>query len=498
MSTSKKHDGKESRLTKTGETGSATNNSAVGDTVSSTNNSAPGGTGSSTNNTAVGGVPFHESIVPGGIPNDESLLTGDDIPSLPAGSQLSRSNDESARLAIVQRRMVIITLGLLIAFLAIQVAQTFSDILRILSISIFVCYTVAGVVDFLEPYVKSRMAAVLTVYAIGSVAIVVGIIIVIPILVYQVSQLVQSTIDQLPTFINWLIQLLTPLEKKLSAANIHMKPSDILMNFAAAAPKPDAGLIMTHLTTVATSTVTWLFYGLSILILAFYFLLDGSRMSQEIAGVFPGTLSTRVLAFLYDTDKSLHSFFKGQIVLGLLFGAFMVAVFSALGVPYALALGLILGAWEIVPVIGPTVGIIPTIIAVLVQGMDHVPADRFVQVAVVLVVFSICQWLKDNIVAPRYIGNVIGLHPVVIFIAIMIGARLDGMLGIIVSLPVACMVNVFFKHLRHPELQDGPAVGIGLSPGIAVQVSESGDGSGAESSLHARHVSAPAKPDESV
>ncbi len=386
-------------------------------------------------------------------------------------SQKRPESDESQRLAIIQRRMVVIALGLLIAFLAVQVAGMFSDVLRILSIAIFVCYMVVGLVDWLEVYIKSRFVAVLSVYIIGSVVTVVGAVIVIPLLVYQISQLVQSTFDQIPTFIEWLTQLLTPLEKKLSAAHIYMKPRELLLNMAAAAPKPDAGLLMAHLSTVATSTVTWLFYGLSILILAFYFLLDGSRMSKDIVGVFPDSLKGRMNAFVSETDRSLHSFFKGQIVLGLLFGAFMVAVYSVLGVPYALALGIILGVWEVVPVIGPTVGIIPTIIAVLVQGMDHVPANRFVQVLIVLAVFSIFQWLKDNIVAPRYIGNVIGLHPVVIFIAIMVGARVDGMLGIIVALPVACIINVFFKHIRSAEQEDTIPIAEGVSPSIAVQVS---------------------------
>lgn len=414
---------------------------------------------------------------------DETLLSSDAIPALPQGTR-SAISEESHRLAVLQRRMVIVTLGLLIAFLAIQVAQIFSDILRILSISIFVCYTVVGVVDLLERYIKNRLFAVLTVYALGSVVTIIGIIVVIPTLVVQVSQLLQSTFDHIPSFIEWLTQILTPLEQKLSAAHIHMKTSDMLLNVAATAPKPDAGLVMAHLTSVATSTVTWLFYGLSVLILAFYFLLDGPRMSREIAGIFPEAFTARILAFFQDADRNLHSFFKGQIVLGLLFGAFMVAVYSALGVPYALALGIILGVWEVVPVIGPTIGIIPTVIAVLLQGMEHVPAGRLVQVAIVLAVFGICQWLKDNIVAPKYIGNVIGLHPVVIFIAIMIGARLDGMLGIIVSLPVACIVNVFLKHLRHPELQAGPAVATGVSSDIDLQVS--GENDNASGSLEAR------------
>ena len=57
------------------------------------------------------------------------------------------------------------------------------------------------------------------------------------------------------------------------------------------------------------------------------------------------------------------------------------------------------------------------------------------------------QWLKDNIVAPKYMGNVIGLHPVVIFLAIFIGAKIDGWLGIIFALPVACAVQVLAKNI---------------------------------------------------
>jgi predicted PurR-regulated permease PerM len=79
--------------------------------------------------------------------------------------------------------------------------------------------------------------------------------------------------------------------------------------------------------------------------------------------------------------------------------------------------------------------------------MDVVHLNRLWQIALLFVVFNAFQWVKDNTIAPRYIGNVIGLHPVMIFIAIMIGARLDGIVGIIFALPVACVINVVVAHL---------------------------------------------------
>jgi predicted PurR-regulated permease PerM len=146
-------------------------------------------------------------------------------------------------------------------------------------------------------------------------------------------------------------------------------------------------------------------------------------------------------------DVSLQAFFRGQLVLGLAFGGIMVLVYLALGIDYALILGVFLAVWEIVPVIGPPIGFIPAAIVVAIDGMDAFPVNRVTQLLILFAVFNGLQWLKDNLVAPRYIGNVIGLHPVTIFIAIMIGARLDGMLGIIFALPAACAANVLFSNL---------------------------------------------------
>lgn len=124
----------------------------------------------------------------------------------------------------------------------------------------------------------------------------------------------------------------------------------------------------------------------------------------------------------------------------------MFAVYSVLGIHYALLLCVVLAFWEVVPVIGPTIGFLPTVVAVALDGVDLLHWNRLWQLLFVVIIFNLFQWMKDNVVAPRYIGNVIGLHPVMIFIAIMVGARLDGMAGVICSLPAACVINVLITH----------------------------------------------------
>jgi predicted PurR-regulated permease PerM len=351
------------------------------------------------------------------------------------------------RLLTLQRQLSVLVLALFGVLLLYQVCSFFSDILRILGISILFSYLLIGLVDLLQKYLHSRAFAVLVIYAIVVSGTVIGAVLFVPVIMTQISQLLSTTYDQLPAWVESLTKTLMPIQQRLNAAQIQIKVIDILNDTVASLPRIEVGQLFNRVSDVAVSTMTWTLYALSILVVSFYFLLDGYRMKNAIIRLFPYRHEQLLHRMASDIDGNLQSFFRGQILLGLGFGALMVPVFSMMGVHYALLLGVFLGIWEIIPVIGSTIGIIPAIMAVAINGMDMIPASsRITQVLLLFLVFQGLQWLKDNIVAPRYIGNVIGLHPVVIFLAIMIGARIDGMLGIIFAIPVACVLNVLFSH----------------------------------------------------
>jgi len=360
-----------------------------------------------------------------------------------------KEDASSDQWSTLQKQLGVFVLALVSILLLYEICAFFSDILRILGISILFAYLFIGLVDALQKYIHSRALAVLIVYFGVTGVVVVGIVLLIPALIGQVTQLLNTTYQQIPQWVASLTEVVTPLQHRLDAAQVQVKVIDIISSLVASIPHIEVGMLFTRLSDVAVSTMTWIMYGLSILVVSFYFLLDGYRMKNAIIRLFPKRHQMFLAFMASDLDQSLQAFFRGQIVLGLGFGALMVAVFSFLGVHFALLLGIVLGVWEIIPVIGPTIGFLPALVAVGIDGMDLVPGNRFMQLTVVFLVFQGLQWLKDNIVAPRYIGNVIGLHPVVIFLAIMIGAKVDGMLGIIFALPAACAINVFMTHLHH-------------------------------------------------
>lgn len=376
---------------------------------------------------------------------------------------------DKEQLVKLQRQLVVTALIAFLIYIVFQACFFFADLLRILAISFLLSYLVINVVDLLDRFLNNRALSVALVYVLGLGLAILSAFFVIPAMVYQVASLINTTMDRLPDFFKMAISAMQPLQEKFHQNQIDIKVIDVFTNFAAQLPKPDPGAVVTRVTDMAMSTMTWVVYSISVSVVTFYFLLDGHRMKDAVIGLLPVRFHEKLNQIAHEIDSSLQSFFKGQLVLGLLFGFVMLIVYAVLGVQYSLLLSVFLGLCEILPVIGPPIGFAPAAVAVAIHGTS-LPGERLIHIVVLTAIFMILQQVKDNVVAPRYIGNVIGLHPVMIFMAIMIGARIDGMLGIILSLPAACVVNVLFNHLsigsKTLKLPAEPVLAVDVAPDI--------------------------------
>jgi predicted PurR-regulated permease PerM len=354
--------------------------------------------------------------------------------------------NDPERLLKLQRQLLVISLVGFIGYFVLQISAFFSDLLRILSLSLLVSYLVINAVDLLQRFLRNRAWAVAIVYLVlVGVAVIAGLVL-IPAISYQIAGLVTSTINSLPELVEKMHQALLPLQQRLHERMIDIKVVDILTNFIAKIPQPDPGLIASRLSDMAMGTMTWLMYAVSISVVTFYFLLDGHRIKEYVIRLFPQHMHSELDEMATEMDRGLQAFFKGQIVLGMVFGLVMLFVYFVLHVQYALLLSVFLAICEVLPVIGPPIGFFPAIIAVAVHG-TILPGERIAQIVVLTLIFMVLQQIKDSIVGPKYMGNVIGLHPVMIFAAIMVGARIDGMLGIILALPAAAVLSVIMAHL---------------------------------------------------
>lgn len=202
-------------------------------------------------------------------------------------------------------------------------------------------------------------------------------------------------------------------------------------------------------------------------IIAFYFLLDWDRMLDSFRRLIPRRHEEQTLVIVKECHSVLGAFVKGQFLVMVLLGVVYAMGLQLIGLEVGLIIGMVAGLCSIIPYLGFAVGIIAAVIASLFQfGID------WMQLLLVGVVFMIGQAVEGYILQPFLLGDKIGLSPVAVVFAVLAGAQLGGILGMLIALPVAAVIVVLLRHAREfyenspmyststYVVQDSPAVSI--------------------------------------
>jgi len=172
------------------------------------------------------------------------------------------------------------------------------------------------------------------------------------------------------------------------------------------------------------------------IVLTFYLLLHGDEIWQSLIEWLPNEIQQ---PFSQTLRLSFQNYFIGQLIVGTCWAAALIPTFLLLRVPFGLLFGLTIGTMAVIP-LGGTVGIALVTLLVALQnawlGLK------------VLIGALIVQQVVDNLVAPRVFGSVTGLNPVWAFIAILTGAKVGGLLGVVVALPTAVVVKTALVAVR--------------------------------------------------
>jgi len=233
---------------------------------------------------------------------------------------------------------------------------------------------------------------------------------------------------------------LTEAEKRV-IQHAFVETSVIRLENALAAIVP---VTLNNFSDLMGGTFRAVLYGVTGILLTFYFLSDGRRIRHEFIRLFPAA-GQQQLNYLMDSfHQIMFAFIKGQVMLGILTGAYMFIVYSVLHVPYAFLLGCIFALAELLPVVGTWIGI-GIGLTVVLFSMDPITAFW------VWLCSYIYQTIKDNILAPKVVGDVMGLHPLVIILSLLVCAQVAGLLGVLIALPLASALNVIVRWLLHKE-----------------------------------------------
>jgi len=175
-------------------------------------------------------------------------------------------------------------------------------------------------------------------------------------------------------------------------------------------------------------------------ILTFYFLVDKDYFKERIMNGIPKRFRSESRKVFLLMDDSLSKFVRGRIIMAAYVGVATSIILLILRVDFALVIGFITGIADIIPYIGPFLGFLP---AVFFASLDSPVKAIWVSVLFVLI-----QWVENNIVAPKVIGDTTGIHPLIVLISIIIGGGIFGVLGMILAVPVVAIFIILFKFAK--------------------------------------------------
>ncbi|OLS03902.1 AI-2E family transporter [Tissierella creatinophila] len=179
-------------------------------------------------------------------------------------------------------------------------------------------------------------------------------------------------------------------------------------------------------------------------ILTLYFLVDKDYFVKKIKGWIPKKHKKDIIYLATTIDNSLSKFIKGRLLMSLYVGIFTSIILFILGVDFAFVIGLVTGIFDIVPYIGPLMGFIPA----LFFGFVESP----IKAIWVSILFVVIQWGENNILAPKIIGENMGIHPLVILLSIIIGGGIFGVFGMIISVPLVAVLKIIYEFIKEKRL----------------------------------------------
>lgn len=317
----------------------------------------------------------------------------------------------------------------------IKFAQYFSDVLIIIGTSILIAYLLIGPVDLLTKAVKFRWLSVMLVYLIIITCIVLVTVFIFPKLTKEISQISK----QLPNMISTLEQHIYNLQTYLRQNNIPINLSTVAKSISNIFENITIGDVG-NIVGAAVGTVHTIFYTFVTAVLSYYFLLDGRNVVNNILNYFPSKYRNNIEELFNEIDKCLRGFYVGTVKLAAINAAVMFFTYVLIKAPYAL----LLAFWHfigcIIPTVGGWIGIIPAVIVLAFTNP--------ILIWVPLVVYEgFTRLIKDNFITPRVMGDAIGIHPVVVLIAVLVGLKAGGLIGVLFAIPIFGVLNVILKHV---------------------------------------------------
>jgi predicted PurR-regulated permease PerM len=203
---------------------------------------------------------------------------------------------------------------------------------------------------------------------------------------------------------------------------------------------------------VTKGVLNFIVGAVTVAFLTFFMLLEGPAWMERFYGLLSAGSQPRWRAVGHDIYRQVGGYVTGNLVISLIAGSLTTFVLLPLGVPYAVALGLLVGLLDLIPLVGATIA---AVIVAAVAFLHSVLAG-----IVVIVFFILYQQIENHILQPLVYQRTVALSPLAILVSVLVGAELAGILGALAAIPVAGAIQVLildFLRTRRARSTETPA-----------------------------------------
>lgn len=339
------------------------------------------------------------------------------------------------------------TVALLLAGMVGNLAVYYSDILLILVMAWLFAFVLSPLVTLIKRLAPllPRTFVVVLVYAL----LFVGLSALVLVIAAQLADSMRGFVADLPELRQRLPEVLAEWQDSLD--NLGLQVDLVLAaNQVLDSLDQQLGQLIKPVTDLAVASLSAIGNLLFVVFLSLFIVIDKDRLLSFVNRVTPPRFADEVRLFQTSVASSFGGFIRGQAIQGLVYGAIAAGGSLTLGIPYAPLTTALVALFQMIPFFGPFFSWAPPIVAAVLS----MPGETGTIVAITVV--QVVGWfIVMNIVQPRVMASTVGIHPIVVLVSVLIGLKLQGVVGAIFAIPVAAVISTFFFYYLN-RTQGGP------------------------------------------
>lgn len=340
--------------------------------------------------------------------------------------------------------------GLLIVLLFLLLIKIKETLLIVLT-AVVIASAIEPVTRWFAKIKVSRLPAVIATYLVLA-AILLGLVyFILPILLRDFSGFLQN----LPKYLNYA-QAWFPIESTTAVVEHSATLRQLTeVSFSLSQTLTELSSAFTNLSEGFVRTVSFVFGGLFsfalIVVLSFYLAVQEDGVGDFLRLVTPRKSEKYIIGLWKRSQYKIGLWMQGQLLLGITVGVMVYLTMLVLGIKHALLLAILAAVFELIPIFGPILSAIPAVVTGL--------ADRGAIFAVLIaLIYVIIQQFENHLFYPLVVKKIVGISPIVVILALVVGGQLAGFLGLILAIPLSTVLMEYIHDVQKDRLHDAEAL----------------------------------------